>query len=456
MPPKAWGELLACPGCQSPLHEDAATLRCGSCAESYPLLDGIPWLLPDPVASLGEWKSRLKALMGRLEADAEELKAELKDASTLPSLTAKRLRKFLQATVEHRKAIAELLTPLALADGGSYELNQAMRIKLPQSQSLTGYYSNIHRDWAWETGENKAGLDVLDKVLADEAPLGLTLVLGAGACRLAYDLHRTRRPELTIATDINPLMLFAAKRILKGRGVKLYEFPLAPLDLESQAVLRKCSAPASSVPGLELVFADALRAPFAAGSFDTVVTPWLVDIVPAELGTLAKAVNALLKPGGRWLEFGSLAFNHARHAWNYSLEETLERVQEAGFAPPSVVRERIPYMHSPASCHARLETVTAFTAVKEQPVSCDAPYRYLPEWLMRSDVAIPRSQAFESFQVMHTILAQAVSLIDGRRTLGELAQAFGAQHGLSPAEAEAAIRGFLIKHHEESLLGHRH
>ena len=48
------------------------------------------------------------------------------------------------------------------------------------------------------------------------------------------------------------------------------------------------------------MLADALRPPFARESFDTVITPWLVDIVSEEFALLARRVNGLLRKGGRF------------------------------------------------------------------------------------------------------------------------------------------------------------
>ena len=64
--------------------------------------------------------------------------------------------------------------------------------------------------------------------------------------------------------------------------------------------------------GLELVAADALQAPFADGVFDTVVTPWFIDIIGEPFARVAARVNLPLKPGGRWINTGSLAFSRAR------------------------------------------------------------------------------------------------------------------------------------------------
>ena len=46
--------------------------------------------------------------------------------------------------------------------------------------------------------------------------------------------------------------------------------------------------------GFHLVLGDALRAPFPDGSFDTVVTPWLIDIITDDLPVLAARINNLL------------------------------------------------------------------------------------------------------------------------------------------------------------------
>ncbi len=83
----------------------------------------------------------------------------------------------------------------------------------------------------------------------------------------------------TIAMDFSPLLLLVAKSVMQGDEPELYEFPLAPKSLEHFAVLRKLSAPKPVRDDFHLIFGDALRPPFAAASFDTVVTPWIIDIV---------------------------------------------------------------------------------------------------------------------------------------------------------------------------------
>ena len=78
---------------------------------------------------------------------------------------------------------------------------------------------------------------------------GRMLVVGAGAGRLAYDVHARRRPATLVAADLNPLMMIVARRMFSGGRVELYEFPVAPRDLASHAVLRDLRAPCTGGPG---------------------------------------------------------------------------------------------------------------------------------------------------------------------------------------------------------------
>ena len=79
------------------------------------------------------------------------------------------------------------------------------------------------------------------------------------------------------------------------------------------------------------MLADAHRPPFRHGAFDTVITPWLVDILPERFEALCARINALLAPGGRWLNFGSLSFHVPDAAARYSIEECVAVVEENGF-----------------------------------------------------------------------------------------------------------------------------
>ena len=95
-------------------------------------------------------------------------------------------------------------------------MHVALGTELPVSQGLTTYYPNLHRDWCWGDSENRASLEAVLSSLPAGASPRRVLVLGAGAGRLAYDLHEALRPVLTVALDFNPLFMLALQRIVTG------------------------------------------------------------------------------------------------------------------------------------------------------------------------------------------------------------------------------------------------
>lgn len=444
-------DLIACPRCdKTPLAETDGRLRCDACKVEFPRLDGIPWLFAEPQATLGEWRGRLQFARQQLGQEAAVIATEL-EAKDLKPLTRRRLERHRKALENHRRRLSEILRPLDVQSlSGSMETYLALRTRLPPDQGINTYYANMHRDWAWGDEENAASLKQIRSVLHSSAELGDVLVLGAGACRLAYDLHMQLDCDRTVALDFNPLLLLVARSVLNGDKLKLHEFPLAPRSLEDDAVLRTLTAPEPVRDGFELVLGDALRAPFAAGAFDTVVTPWLIDVVGEDFSTLGRRVNLLLKTDGRWINFGSLAFSGPVRAARYSPEECKSIVAESGFSDPYVAEATIPYMCSPASRHGRQERVFTFSAYKERAAERPPRYRALPDWIVTGDKPVPLTSAFRAQAMTTQIYAFIMSLIDGRRTLKDMAAVLETQKLMSREEAEPAIRSFLTQMYDDA------
>jgi uncharacterized protein YbaR (Trm112 family) len=224
-------ELLRCPRCQAPLAGDGA-LHCSRCNAAFPDLAGLPWLFADPEAALGEWRARAHGFLAGLESQAAHYRAALTDEVTRAA-TRSRLKLLAAACTDHARRLRALLAPLLEGSAAAApELYSALGTTLPAAQGLTGYYANLHRDWCWGEAENEASYRLVDAALG-AAPPGRTLLLGVGAGRLAYDLHRRRGPAPLVAADMNPLFLLAASRLYAGETLELYEFPLAPRDVAS-------------------------------------------------------------------------------------------------------------------------------------------------------------------------------------------------------------------------------
>ena len=276
------------------------------------------------------------------------------------------------------------------------------------------------------------------------------LVLGAGAGRLAYDIHSKLNCTSTVAMDFNPLLMMVAKAVTSGKKLSLYEFPIAPLALDDDAVLRKLTAPEVADENFHLVFGDALRAPFPDETFDTVVTPWLIDIISEDLPVLAARINNLLKENGRWVNFGSLAFSNPKRARCYSPEETKAIIAENGFSDPYVSQATIPYMNSPASRHGRQERVFSFSAYKERMADKPERHKALPDWIVTGNDPVPLSPSFQQQAMTTQIYSFIMSLIDGKRSIKEMALVLEKQKLMTKEEAEPAIRSFMMKMYDDS------
>lgn len=441
---------LACPRCdRSPLEPGDEGLRCPGCKVEFPAIGGVPWLFAEPGAMLGEWRGRMHYLLQSLALDAERCHRAAADAS-LPELTRARLTATAEATLEHAQRLKSLLAPLELDSlTATRETYLALRTKLPSDQGLLTYYGNVHRDWCWGAQENEASYAIIRDALGERAR-GRTLVLGSGAGRLAYDIHGGAPASATVALDFNPMLVLLAREMTAGRELMLYEFPVAPKRLEDRAILRRLAAPAPAHDGLYHCLADAHRPPFAPRSFDTIVTPWLVDILPEGFASFARRINHLLADGGRWVNFGSLNFHGTHPAEQLSAEECLERLEAAGFARPESRDTEIPYLSSPASRHARRETVLTWIAAKREHAKKLPRHESLPDWLVRGKAPVPALDEFRRQAMATQIHGFIMSLIDGRRSIADMAVMLEQQQLMPRAEAEPAIRSFLIKMYEDS------
>ncbi|MDP9199256.1 MAG: class I SAM-dependent methyltransferase [Pseudomonadota bacterium] len=438
--------LLACPQCLSPL----AGAGCLTCRTDYPDMAGIPWLMPEPRTALIEWRGRLHHLLTHYTSEASRQRSALAEQPR-GAATRQRLEHVAAALDDQAARIRELMQPLGIERRSeALAVHVALGTELPMTQGLSSYYTNLHRDWCWGAAENQAAA----AAVTDSLPTGIRpermLVLGAGACRLAYDLHQALAPALTVALDINPLFLFAAKRILSGDTLELYEFPIAPRTISDHAVLRSLAAPGLPTPGLELVLADAAAPPFLAGSFDLVLTPWFIDVAGEPVRRLLGRVNRVLRTGGFWINHGSLAFAESAPADAVSLEELLDSLPDSGFSRATPQESAEPYLASPASRHARRETVITFCARKERDVASPDQGRPVPEWLQRSDLPVPALPQIRAQALATRVHAFLLAMIDGERSIRDMARLMEQQQLMMAEDAEPAIRRFLARALAES------
>lgn len=453
--------LLVCLRCRAGalrLLAAEAVIVCQECASRYPVFHCgemlVPWLFDNPNRTLLQWKARYHGFLHSNSVDLERLRSARTDNDSRPKTHA-RIRRLLHARERYRHQVVDLLEPFGLdaidwpADGTAI-----LEDKLPGNQGLSSYVSNVFRDWSWNNGESEEVFEAVARV-ADADPrqrMGKVLVLGSGACRLAYDVHRRYQPEATVNVDINPLLLHIGMRVATGDPVDLYEFPIAPRTGSDSAVLQTCAAPVALRDGhFHGVAADALALPFCAGAVDTVMTPWLLDIIPYDLRTFLPFLNHCLAEGGLWLNTGSLAFFHRDASWCYEEDELTDLIEENGFDILSRERRTVSYLKSPHSTHGRTEEILSFCARKIEDVALPERPHYLPQWLIDTSVPVPAGSEIELRSSNHLLTAQILGLIDGKKTVNQIARKVARQYGLGLAETCHAVRQVLIGIWEEAV-----
>lgn len=240
------------------------------------------------------------------------------------------------------------------------------------------------------------------------------------------------------------MLLVTAANIIHEETVNLTEFLVAPLSMNNFSVEHNCHAENISSNESSFTLADALNAPFFSRYFDTVLTPWLIDIIPMDLKKFIPNVNRLLKVGGTWINTGSLAFFHEDIHWNYSQEEVVDLLGKHGFDEIKVNRVVTKYLSSPYSAHGRTENVFSFSARKKFDTLDAEKFNYYPELIDNSHLAIPARNELLAASSKHLLQAQVLFAIDVNRSISEIAQLLARQYEMPQSSALAAVRQILI------------
>ena len=342
------------------------------------------------------------------------------------------------------------------------------------ADSLPGplrHVHNLYRDWGWPSdpdGENERALGLVEAVL-HERSLGRTLVLGAGGCRLAYDLHRRAGATDTLAVDIDPLALTVARTVILGGSVALREANAEIDEMEGVAKMWTLAARHGALDDgrFEFLIADGLEPPLEPGMFDTVVTPWFIDLIPPDVRDLMSTIHRLLKPSGRWVNVGPLRYTSDLPVpRRFTREEVFDLAARAGFYVEDWRADSQPYLVSqvePARqgrvgarvrCHQTGERGTGRCGVGgfcERIDDVGGP----PAWLMFNHLSIPMFDGQSSAAGNDPIRQAVVGAIDGTRTLADLAAIVASRTGRTDVplpEIRDAVRRYLAEIHPAARL----
>lgn len=450
---------LLCPGCRAQLPssswDEEFDIACASCGATYPYLDGIPLLMPQPSSILLSFRNALTNFCRETNHAQRVVLSQLIQADLSPRARA-RTRLVSESLPAYRDCILRVfaaanLTPLETTTdphARSHE-NEPCAAQNTPVPTILSYYSLIHRDYSWQpdVDEFTPALATLLRVCPADFEFGDTLVLGAGTGRLAWELAlRAKSNAKVVALDINPLPLLVTQQLLKGKTLELWELPGHARRSNWAAVKRQLDPPQARPTNLKLIFADALHPPFQDASFDTIVTPWFIDQVPRDISVFLLTIARLLKPGGSWLNQGPLIYDPARTepAQRYCADEVVELTGRAGFQITTALYESTSYLASPISTQSRNEYVLTFHSTLTRAVV--DPEEVFPSWLSQESKqqSVPVMKNIESVRDLHPLILQISTLIDGKKTAHELTEQLVTDgHLADDVGAQAAVFGCL-------------
>ncbi len=268
--------------------------------------------------------------------------------------------------------------------------------------------------------------------------------------RLSYDFHRRYRPGLSIALDLNPLL------VLLGE----------PRDSGPQrAVLRVPDSASRS--GLVRGAAQLRGAGGATGDAPAELLRWCS--ATARSRRFAKGASTpCSRPG---TSTSSRRISRLR-AHRQSAPQGRRRVAQHGLArvlppqrgvvlqrgrEPRAARAPTASRYWPRSatrsptCNRRRAPMAASSApsasarAKSRQSSVPRPTPHLPQWVREPSRPVPDLDEFVVASATHLLKAQALAAVDGRRTIDEIAAHVAKRYGLQKSEARGAVERILLE-----------
>lgn len=443
-------DAARCPLCSSKIDLAPSVVRCRKCGQVYPRLGAIPVLLPEPLDYFASCGRQLAGLKEQVERLVEDVREQLRSADLLPS-TRQRCRTLIEGITGQLADVRRILEPNLPAAARS-----DVRDRSGRAPATLDHLPYLYRDWGWAPeadGENERALALAESVLQGRCP-GRTLVMGAGACRLAYELYRRYPDAELMVMDLDPVLFSAAHAVTHGETVTIREANLEMGDLGQAVKEWTLSAPNGPVDDARFHFlvADAVDPPLAPGIFDTVLTPWFIDQGPEDVRDLISTLHRMLTPGGRWVNMGPLKYSlDVPFSHRFAREELFDLAERAGFRLGPWKSESGPYLVSQLNGRGKTEWMLAFSATKS--VSNEpGPKRQNdpPPWLLFRHLPVPTFEGQALFWSEASMVRMVVSSIDGRRTLDDIAVMVAErarQSDISMSQVRTAVRQCLQQVH---------
>ncbi len=319
----AAGGVWCCLHCRGTLSSDDFLLRCHACGKRYPVAAGIPLLVRE---ATNYFHGQRAALMGA--AREARRRRELLDDERIFAGWAEASLERQRDVFETEAAQAEALLALIGIPGSQTGLDDdadEMHAVRPgwAFETMMPY---LLRDWsgAPELRDTSSRIgDALRRAFPD--PRGRSVVFaGCGAAGLLAELP----PGFArvMGFDLTLPILAVARQLLDGITLKL---PLPRVLNEAGRVSLRRRDRRSGKSAVELLAMDVLDTAFPDGAVDCVVTAFLTDILP-DPRTLAGEVHRILSENGVWINYGPSG-NNLKALWRFDQTEGASFFNSAGF-----------------------------------------------------------------------------------------------------------------------------
>lgn len=447
-----------CLHCGSALEPEGGGLECSGCGRRYPVIAGIPILVKDPVGYLrSELASLTRAAHGA--RNRQELFNRVGPDADLPGPSLDRHRDVNNAEIARAETFLALLKPAAEALSGSRELSLGAA---PSGWTFDSLLPYLLRDWT-NTSELAALSARIDAALKHEFPdpSGKSVIFAAcGAGGLLAEIS----PDFDhiLGFDLTLPILAAARHLLDGKSLNL-ALPQAISIAGEMTLCRRAHGAAG--PHRDLAAMDVFDTAFADGSVDCVVTSFLIDLLPEPLN-LASEIHRILRPEGIWINYGPSG--PLKALWRFDELEGAALIESAGFTVVGTKSYRTTYLDISRECPAwsfqshicYLTSARKTGPGKEKPTATMPSLTELPDLIPQHlpGATLIQRQSLEADQKRTTLIrhealprraknveisndtARAMTLVDGTRTIREIATLLQQQEPSRPVDE--TIRAF--------------
>ncbi len=285
--------IYRCVNCyQGMVEMDKNELLCKQCSLIYPIIDGIPILTRHAhqfVIAQAEGLSSVRREMEYLQGDLVKLSAS--ETTRVVSERAIRMANGIVTNIALMNKQCSAIWEYAKNENNKSDtLAWATAYSGYSFRELLPYF---YQDWY--------GTKPFSEVIQHIQPAINTFcddreslaVFGSAACGLLHALSRDF--EKSVGVDLALPGLMMAKHLIESESLSmcLEKADWMNIDL---------SPPQKYGNDIQFITANATDSPFPDGSLSTVVTQYLLDIVP-NTSWFIHEIRRILKPGGIWINF---------------------------------------------------------------------------------------------------------------------------------------------------------